>query len=93
MSDRVQYWKAKLAEQKDISSTDEPGEELLAEVIDFNSSMLSREDYDQMIADRAADKNIVLSKHENEEVSESEKKAAITALIYGINVLKAASSS
>ncbi|KAI5267135.1 hypothetical protein E4T47_08105 [Aureobasidium subglaciale] len=93
MNDRVQYWKAKLAEQKDVSSTSEPEEELLAEVIDFNSSMLSREDYDQMIADRAADKNIILNKHENEEVSESEKKAAITALIYNIDVLKAASSS
>ncbi|KAH0008807.1 hypothetical protein KCU78_g11045, partial [Aureobasidium melanogenum] len=89
---RLQYWKDMLAAKK-YSSPDNEGEQSLpSDILDFNASMLDREDYDEMLHSAATNKqwDKIASESTLEKVSSSEQSTAINALLYGLTVLKAA---
>ncbi|KAH0384782.1 hypothetical protein KCU92_g4101, partial [Aureobasidium melanogenum] len=93
LSKRLQHWKDKLATKKHPSLNNEDEQSLPSDILDFNASMLDREDYAEMLHSAATNKqrDKVVSNSTIEKVSSSEQSTAINALLYGLNVLKAAS--
>ncbi|TIA31654.1 hypothetical protein D6C78_08772 [Aureobasidium pullulans] len=87
MQKRMAHWKEKLATKGD--STENNAKEASSDIMGFNASMLDREDYDQMIAERNTEKSTNSGEAE-EKLSHHEHTTAITALLYGLSVLKAA---
>ncbi|KAG9951701.1 hypothetical protein KCU85_g2706, partial [Aureobasidium melanogenum] len=89
---RLQRWKDMLAAKKHSSLNNEDEQSLPGDILDFNASMLSREDYDDLLASATNKKKSIKpsSKSTLEEVSSSEQSTAINALLYGLTVLKAA---
>ncbi|CAD0057527.1 unnamed protein product [Aureobasidium pullulans] len=75
MQKRMAHWKEKLATKGE--PTENNAKEAASDIMGFNASMLDREDYDQMIAERNTENH-------------HEQTTAITALLYGLSVLKAA---
>ncbi|KAG9589121.1 hypothetical protein KCU77_g7578, partial [Aureobasidium melanogenum] len=92
MLKRLQYWKDMLAAKKHSSPDNEGEQSLPSDILDFNASMLDREDYDQMLHSAATDKqwDKIASEPTLDKVSSSEQSTAINALLYGLTVLKAA---
>ncbi|KAH0012321.1 hypothetical protein KCU78_g9732, partial [Aureobasidium melanogenum] len=90
---RLRYWKDMLAAKKHSSSDDEGEQSLPSDILDFNASMLDREDYDEMLHSATTNKqrDKIDSNSTIEKVSSSEQSTAINALLYGLTVLKAAS--
>ena len=84
---RMAHWKEKLATKGE--STENNAKEAASDIMGFNASMLDREDYDQMIAERNTEKSTNSGEAE-EKLSHHEQTTAITALLYGLSVLKAA---
>ncbi|KAI4745701.1 hypothetical protein E4T50_03957 [Aureobasidium sp. EXF-12298] len=93
LSKRLQHWKDKLATKKHPSPINEDEQSLPSDILDFNASMLDREDYDEMLHSAATNKqrDKIVSNSTIEKVSSSEQSTAINALLYGLNVLKTAS--
>ncbi|KAH0154881.1 hypothetical protein KCU67_g8894, partial [Aureobasidium melanogenum] len=93
LSKRLQHWTEMLATKKHSSLNNEDEQSLPSDILDFNASMLDREDYDQMLHSAATNKqwDKIDSNSTIEQVSSSEKSTAINALLYGLTVLKAAS--
>ncbi|THW69074.1 hypothetical protein D6D25_01101 [Aureobasidium pullulans] len=87
MQKRMAHWKEKLATKGE--STENNAKEAASDIMGFNASMLDREDYDQMIAERNTEKSTNSGEAE-EKLSHHEQTTAITALLYGLSVLKAA---
>ncbi|THZ62131.1 hypothetical protein D6C85_09339 [Aureobasidium pullulans] len=87
MQKRMAHWKEKLATKGE--STENDAKEAARDNMGFNASMLDREDYDQMIAERNTEKSTNSGEAE-EKLSHHEQTTAITALLYGLSVLKAA---
>ncbi|KAG9685080.1 hypothetical protein KCU95_g12622, partial [Aureobasidium melanogenum] len=89
---RLQRWKDMLAAKKHSLLNNEDEQSLPGDILDFNASMLSREDYDDLLASATNKKQSTKpsSKSTLEEVSSSEQSTAINALLYGLTVLKAA---
>ncbi|KEQ59821.1 uncharacterized protein M437DRAFT_55868 [Aureobasidium melanogenum CBS 110374] len=89
---RLQRWKDMLAAKKHSLLNNEDEQSLPGDILDFNASMLSREDYDNLLASGTNKKQYIKpsSKSTLEEVSSSEQSTAINALLYGLTVLKAA---
>lgn len=89
---RLQHWKDTLAAKKRSSPDNENEQNLSSDILDFNASMLGREDYDQMLrsvaSNKQSDENA--SNSTREEVSSFELSTAINALLFGLTVLKAA---
>ncbi|KAG9641119.1 hypothetical protein KCU64_g12672, partial [Aureobasidium melanogenum] len=92
LSERLQHWKEMLAAKKHSSPDNEGEQSLPSDILDFNASMLDREDYDQMLHSAATDKqwDKIASEPTLDKVSSSEQSTAINALLYGLTVLKAA---
>lgn len=88
---RLQYWKDMLTAKKCSSPDDEGEQSLPGDILDFNASMLDREDYDQMLHSAATNKqwDKTASKSILEKVSSSEQSTATDALLYRLTVLKA----
>ncbi|KAG9679795.1 hypothetical protein KCU99_g323, partial [Aureobasidium melanogenum] len=93
LSKRLQHWKDKLATKKHPSLNNEDEQSLPSDILDFNASMLDREDYAEMLHSAATNKqwDKIDSNSTIEKVSSSEQSTAINALLYGLYVLKAAS--
>jgi len=87
MQKRMAHWKEKLATKGE--PTENNAKEAASDIMGFNASMLDREDYDQMIAERNTEKSTNSGEAE-EKLSHHEQTTAITALLYGLSVLKAA---
>ncbi|THW32551.1 hypothetical protein D6D22_09561 [Aureobasidium pullulans] len=87
MQKRMAHWKEKLATKGESAEND--AKEAARDNMGFNASMLDREDYDQMIAERNTEKSTNSGEAE-EKLSHHEQNTAITALLYGLSVLKAA---
>ncbi|THX76247.1 hypothetical protein D6D05_06167 [Aureobasidium pullulans] len=87
MQKRMAHWKEKLATKGESAEND--AKEVTSDIMGFNASMLDREDYDQMIAERNTEKSTNSGEAE-EKLSHHEQTTAITALLYGLSVLKAA---
>ncbi|THV78698.1 hypothetical protein D6D29_07465 [Aureobasidium pullulans] len=87
MQKRMAHWKEKLATKGE--STENDAKEVARDNMGFNASMLDRSDYDQMIAERNTEKSTNSGEAE-EKLSHHEQTTAITALLYGLSVLKAA---
>ncbi|KAG9640147.1 hypothetical protein KCU95_g12458, partial [Aureobasidium melanogenum] len=89
---RLQYWKDMLAAKKYSSPDDEGEQSFPSDILDFNASMLDREDYDHMLHSAATNKqwDKIASESTLEKVSSSEQSTATNALLYGLTVLKAA---
>ncbi|THV65732.1 hypothetical protein D6D28_08876 [Aureobasidium pullulans] len=87
MQKRMAHWKEQLATKGE--STENNAKEAASDIMGFNASMLDREDYDQMIAERNTEKSTNSGEAE-EKLSHHEQTTAITALLYGLSVLKAA---
>lgn len=87
MQKRMAHWKEKLATKGESAEND--AKEAARDNMGFNASMLDREDYDQMIAERNTEKSANSGEAE-EKLSHHEQTTAITALLYGLSVLKAA---
>ncbi|CAD0088911.1 unnamed protein product [Aureobasidium vineae] len=91
MRQRLSHWKDVLEEQKHSLPGDESKEVRLPVPLDFNASMLSREDYEELLEDPSG----CHSTHTTSSpaVSPSEQSTATTALLYGLSVFKDASSA
>ncbi|THX73153.1 hypothetical protein D6D04_08690 [Aureobasidium pullulans] len=87
MQKRMAHWKEKLATKGESAEND--AKEAASDIMGFNASMLDREDYDQMIAERNTERSTHNGEAE-EKLSHHEQTTAITALLYGLSVLKAA---
>ncbi|THW59798.1 hypothetical protein D6D20_06249 [Aureobasidium pullulans] len=87
MQKRMAHWKEKLATKGESAEND--AKEAARDNMGFNASMLDREDYDQMIAERNTEKSTDSGEAE-EKLSHHEQTTAITALLFGLSVLKAA---
>ncbi|CAD0109240.1 unnamed protein product [Aureobasidium uvarum] len=88
MRERLQHWKDILEEQKCSSLDDEFKGARLPVPLDFNASMLSREDYEEHLRDASGCDSTHATTSPN--VSPSEQSTATSALLYGLSVLKAA---
>ncbi|THZ22107.1 hypothetical protein D6C91_04145 [Aureobasidium pullulans] len=87
MQKRMAHWKERLATKGESAEND--AKEAASDIMGFNASMLDREDYDQMIAERNTEGSNQTGQAE-EKLSHHEQTTAITALLYGLSVLKAA---
>ncbi|KAH0370665.1 hypothetical protein KCU65_g2405, partial [Aureobasidium melanogenum] len=91
LSKRLQNWKDILAAKKHSSPNNEDEQSVPSDVLDFNASMLDRENYDDLLTSATTNKQSLKtsSKPTLEKVSSSEQATAINALLYGLTVLKA----
>lgn len=92
LSKRVEHWKKVLAAKKHSSLDNEDEQSLPSDILDFNASMLNREDYNEMLLSVDTNKqwDEIIFASPLGEVSPSEQATAINALLYGLIVLKAA---